>query len=118
MSGYQVSVIAVAVFDTKPYDGSALQQDSANHSMDRYFLDFCLTQDTASASKNARVARLFVNDQLNWRCLEILSRQRVVTGGLSLSGVQLHGYRSRQGVYANRHWSSCLFTECRLLTML
>jgi hypothetical protein len=75
MSGYQVSVITVAVFDTKPYDREGLQQVSANHGMDWHFLDFRLTRDVASASKDARIACVFVNDQLNWPCLEILARQ-------------------------------------------
>jgi hypothetical protein len=50
MSGYQVSVITVAVFGTKPYDKKARQHVSANHGMGWHFPDFRLTQDTARRS--------------------------------------------------------------------
>jgi D-lactate dehydrogenase len=75
VSRHPPSVITVAVFDTKPYDREALQQASVNHSIEWNFLDFRLTQDTAAAAKNARAVCVFVNDQLNRRCLEILARQ-------------------------------------------
>jgi D-lactate dehydrogenase len=46
-------VITTAVFDTKPYDRQALQQISANHAIEWHFLEFRLTEDTASAANNA-----------------------------------------------------------------
>jgi D-lactate dehydrogenase len=79
-------VITVAVFDTKPYDRKALQQASANHSIEWHFLEFRLTEDTASAAKNARAVCGFVNDQLNRRCLEALARQGVELVTLRCTG--------------------------------
>src|SRR5262245_31032135 len=80
------SVITVAVFDTKAYDREALLQASAKHNIEWHFLEFRLTQDTASASKNARAVCVFVNDQLNRRCLEVLARQGVELVALRCAG--------------------------------
>jgi D-lactate dehydrogenase len=79
-------VITAAVFDTKPYDRDALQQASVKQGIDWHFHEFRLTQDTASAVKNARAVCVFVNDQLNRPCLEALSRQGVELVALRCSG--------------------------------
>jgi D-lactate dehydrogenase len=79
-------VITVAVFDTKPYDREALQQASADHGIDWHFLEFRLTQDTAPAAKNARAVCVFVNDQLDRPCLEILASQGVELIALRCTG--------------------------------
>jgi D-lactate dehydrogenase len=79
-------VITVAVFDTKPYDREALQQASENYGIDWHFLEFRLTQDTASAAKNARAVCVFVNDQLDRPCLEILASQGVKLIALRCAG--------------------------------
>ena len=60
MTGNPQSVIKVAVFDTKPYDREALQQASADHEIDCHFLEFRLTQETASTAENARAVCVFV----------------------------------------------------------
>ena len=73
MTGNPSSVIPTAVFDTKPYDREALQQASANHGIEWHFLEFRLSEDSASAAKNARAVCVFVNDQLNRPCLEVLA---------------------------------------------
>ena len=73
MTGNPSSVITAAVFDTKPYDREALQQASANHGIEWHFLEFRLTEDSAYAAKNARAVCVFVNDQLNRPCLEVLA---------------------------------------------
>jgi len=79
-------VITAAVFDTKPYDRQALQQASAHHDIDWHFLEFRLTEDTAPAAKNARVVCVFVNDQLDRSCLEVLARQGVELVALRCTG--------------------------------
>jgi D-lactate dehydrogenase len=79
-------VITAAVFDTKLYDREALQQASANHGIEWHFLEFRLTQDTASAAKNARAVCVFVNDQLNRSCLEVLARHKVELVALRCTG--------------------------------
>jgi D-lactate dehydrogenase len=79
-------VITAAVFDTKPYDREALERASANHGIEWHFHEFRLTEDSASAVKNARAVCVFVNDQLNRPCLEALARQGVELVALRCSG--------------------------------
>jgi D-lactate dehydrogenase len=79
-------VITAAVFDTKPYDRDALLQASANQGIDWHFLEYRLTEDTASAAKHARAVCVFVNDQLNRPCLEALARQGVELVTLRCTG--------------------------------
>src|SRR5215472_15195432 len=79
-------MITAAVFDTKPYDREALEQAAADHHIEWRFLEFRLTQDTASAAKNARAVCVFVNDQVNRPCLEQLARQGVELVALRATG--------------------------------
>jgi len=79
-------MIAAAVFDTKPYDREVLQQASANHGIQWHFLEFRLTEDSASAAKNARAVCVFVNDQLNRSCLEVLASLGVELVALRSTG--------------------------------
>lgn len=80
------SVITAAVFDTKPYDREALQEASADHGIEWHFLEFRLTQDTAYTAKNARAVCVFVNDQVDRPCLEVLARQGVELVALRCTG--------------------------------
>jgi D-lactate dehydrogenase len=86
MPGHPPSLIRVAVFDTKTYDREALQQASANHSIEWHFLEFRLTPDTVYAAKNTRAVCVFVNDQLDRRCLEALAKQGVELVALRSTG--------------------------------
>jgi D-lactate dehydrogenase len=79
-------VIPVAVFDAKSYDREALLQASADRRIEWHFLEFRLTEDTASAAKNARAVCVFVNDRLNRRCLEGLAKQGVELVALRCAG--------------------------------
>jgi D-lactate dehydrogenase len=79
-------MITTAVFDTKPYDRQALQQVSGSDGIEWHFLDFRLVQDTAHAAKNARAVCVFVNDQLDRPCLEVLARQGVELVALRCAG--------------------------------
>src|SRR5262244_2491031 len=86
MAGNSSSVIAAAVFDTKPYDRQALQQASVDHAIEWHFHEFRLTEDSASAAKNARAVCVFVNDQLNRPCLEVLASLGVELVSLRSTG--------------------------------
>jgi D-lactate dehydrogenase len=86
MTGHPPSVVTAAVFDTKPYDREALLRASENHGVEWHFLEFRLTQDTASAAKNARAVCVFVNDQLDHPCLEGLAKQGVKLVALRCTG--------------------------------
>jgi D-lactate dehydrogenase len=79
-------VVTAAVFDTKPYDREALQHASAEHGIEWHFHEFRLTQDTASAAKDAQAVCVFVNDQLNRPCLELLAKQGVELVALRSTG--------------------------------
>jgi D-lactate dehydrogenase len=79
-------VITAAVFDTKPYDRQVLLQVSANRCIDWHFLEFRLTEETAQAARNARAVCVFVNDQLDRSCLEVLSREGVKLVTLRCTG--------------------------------
>jgi D-lactate dehydrogenase len=86
MTAHSPSVVTAAVFDTKPYDREALQQASTDHGIEWHFLEFRLTQDTASAAKNARAVCVFVNDQLSRPSLEVLAKQGVELVALRCTG--------------------------------
>src|SRR5262249_52355894 len=79
-------MITAAVFDTKPYDREALELASADRRIEWRFLEFGLTQATATAAKNARAVCVFVNDELNRPCLEILAKQGVELVALRATG--------------------------------
>jgi len=79
-------MITAAVFDTKPYDREALEQASADRQIEWRFLEFRLTQDTVSAAKNAQAVCVFVNDQVNRPCLELLASQGVELVALRATG--------------------------------
>jgi D-lactate dehydrogenase len=86
MTEHPSSVVTAAVFDTKPYDREALRRASANHGIEWHFHDFRLTQETASAAKGARAVCVFVNDELNRPCLEVLATQGVELVALRCTG--------------------------------
>lgn len=86
MARHASSTIAAAVFDTKPYDRQALQQATADHAVEWHFLEFRLTEESASTAKNVRAVCIFVNDQVNRRCLEVLARQGVELVALRCAG--------------------------------
>jgi D-lactate dehydrogenase len=79
-------VITAAVFDTKPYDRQALQEAPAKHDIKWHFLEFRLMKDTADAANGARAVCVFVNDQLDRPCLEVLARQGVELVTLRCAG--------------------------------
>jgi D-lactate dehydrogenase len=79
-------MITAAVFDTKPYDRQALQQASADEGIEWRFLEFRLTEDSASAAKNVQAVCVFVNDQLDRPCLEALAGQGVALIALRCAG--------------------------------
>jgi len=70
-------MIKTVVFDAKPYDRAALQQASAGRAIDWHFLEFRLTRESAPAAKTAQAVCVFVNDDLDRRCLEVLAEQGV-----------------------------------------
>ena len=79
-------MIAVAVFDTKPYDREVLEGASHGSGIAWRFLDFRLTPETAPLAKDAQAVCAFVNDQLDRPCLETLAAQGVKLVALRCTG--------------------------------
>ncbi len=79
-------MITIAVFDTKPYDREALQRASATSAIDWRFLDFRLSRETAPLARGAQAVCVFVNDQLDRPCLEVLAGQGVKLVALRCTG--------------------------------
>ncbi|HOW64419.1 MAG TPA: 2-hydroxyacid dehydrogenase [Candidatus Paceibacterota bacterium] len=75
-----------AVYDTKPYDREHLQRASANRDVEWRFLEFRLTRETAPLAQGAHAVCVFVNDQLDRRCLEVLAAQGVKLVALRCTG--------------------------------
>ncbi len=66
-------MIATAVFDTKPYDREYLAQAPGAAHIAWRFHEFRLSAATAPAAQGAQAVCLFVNDQGDRACLEILA---------------------------------------------
>jgi len=79
-------MITIAVFDTKPYDRESLQHAAANTKIEWRFLDFRLTRETAPLAQGAVSVCVFVNDQVDRSCLEILAAQGVKLVALRCTG--------------------------------
>jgi D-lactate dehydrogenase len=79
-------MITTAVFDTKPYDRESLRQAAANRKIEWHFLDFRLTRETAPLAQGANSVCVFVNDQVDRACLEILAAQGVKLVALRCTG--------------------------------
>lgn len=77
-----------AVFDTKPYDRTALTAEhaSSRSPIEWRFLDFRLTPQSAAAAAGASAVCAFVNDDLSRPCLEILAREGVRLIALRCAG--------------------------------
>jgi D-lactate dehydrogenase len=67
----------VAVFDTKSYDRPQLLQHSVGSPLEWRFHEFRLTAQTAATAAGADAVCVFVNDQLDRACLEILAAHSI-----------------------------------------
>jgi len=79
-------MIEIAVFDTKPYDREYLNQAPGADRVTWRYHEFRLCSETASAAKGARAACIFVNDQIDRACLEILAMHGVRMIALRCAG--------------------------------
>jgi D-lactate dehydrogenase len=66
-------MIQTVVFDTKAYDRDSLQRANSGGEVEWRFLDSRLSVDTAPAARGAEAACVFVNDQADRACLEVLA---------------------------------------------
>jgi len=79
-------MVRVAVYDTKPYDRQYLLQAPGSTALNRRFLEFRLTPQTAPAAQGAQAVCAFVNDQVDRACLETLARLGVRLVALRCTG--------------------------------
>lgn len=82
-------MLEVAVYDAKPYDRQYLEEASAGKDIVWRFFDFRLTETSAMTAKGAQAVCVFVNDQLNRSCLEILAQE-----GVKLIALRCAGYNN------------------------
>jgi D-lactate dehydrogenase len=80
------SQLAVAVFDTKPYDREYLGQAVAGSALDLRFQEFRLEAATASAAVGAKAVCIFVNDSAPRPVLESLAQLGVGMIALRCAG--------------------------------
>jgi D-lactate dehydrogenase len=76
----------IAVYDTKPYDREYLAQAPGAERVAWRFHEFRLSAETAPAAKDAQAVCIFVNDQADRACLEILAALGVKLLALRCAG--------------------------------
>ncbi len=79
-------MITTAVFDTKPYDREPLLQAAEGSEIGWRFLEFRLTRETAPLARGAQAVCVFVNDQVDRACLELLVAEGVKLVALRCTG--------------------------------
>lgn len=77
------------VYDTKRYDRQVLTAVAWADGIEWRFLEFRLTKETAATAKGSRAVCVFVNDQLDRECLEILA-----AGGVELVALRCTGFNN------------------------
>ena len=92
----KISMIQIAVYDTKPYDREYLLQAPGAERIAWRFHEFRLSAETASAAKGAHAVCIFVNDQADRASLEILSAL-----GVKLLALRCAGYNNVDVAAAN-----------------
>jgi len=79
-------MIEIATFDTKPYDREYLAQAPGAERVVWRFHEFRLSAETAPVAKGAQGVCIFVNDQADRACLEILAAAGVKLLALRCAG--------------------------------
>ena len=79
-------MIEIATFDTKPYDREYLAQAPGAERVGWRFHEFRLSAETAPVAKGAQGVCIFVNDQADRACLEILAAAGVKLLALRCAG--------------------------------
>jgi len=78
--------VITVVYDTKPYDRENLVRASDGTAIEWRFLEFRLTEATASTADGAGAVCVFVNDRLDRPCLEALARAGIRLVALRCTG--------------------------------
>jgi D-lactate dehydrogenase len=91
-------MIETAVFDTKPYDREYFNQAAGAELVTWRFHEFRLCSETAAAAKGAQAVCIFVNDQIDRACLEILAML-----GVKLIALRCAGFNNVDMATAREH---------------
>jgi D-lactate dehydrogenase len=86
---FEKIMITTSVFDAKPYDHQYLAQAPGAEAVTWRFHEFRLSAETAPAAKGAQAVCIFVNDQADRACLEILASL-----GVKLLALRCAGYNN------------------------
>lgn len=81
-----LSMIEVAVFDTKPYDREFLSKDAKSSQVSWRFLESRLNAETAIMAQGAKAVCIFVNDRADRDCLQVLANLGVKFIALRCAG--------------------------------
>ena len=87
----------VAVFNTKPYDRAYFTEANESFGHDIHFFNTRLTEETVTTAVGFPCVCVFVNDFLDTRSLEILSKS-----GTKLVALRCAGYNNVDVKYANQ----------------
>ncbi len=79
-------MLTVAFYDTKPYDREYFERAEGVNRLTLRFHEFRLTRETALTAEGAQAVCVFVNDQLDAECLEVLSKAGVQLIALRCAG--------------------------------
>ncbi len=79
-------MLKVAVYDTKSYDRDNLRKAPGADEIDWRFWDFRLSADTAPSAHDTQAVCVFVNDQVDRPCLQILAHLGVKLVALRCTG--------------------------------
>lgn len=82
-------MLQVSVFDTKSYDRQFLTAAAGADNIDWRFHDFRLSHETATAAAGAQAVCVFVNDQVDRACVEMLHAH-----GVRLIALRCAGYNN------------------------
>lgn len=76
----------VALYDAKPYDQEFFLKAARDREISFVFHHFRLSESTAATAAGCRAICVFVNDQVNRPCLEVLAREGVQLIALRCAG--------------------------------
>lgn len=80
------SRLSIAFYDTKSYDREAFVRESAESDMEFHFHEFRLSAASAASAAGHQAVCVFVNDELDRACLEVLAEHEVGLVALRCAG--------------------------------
>ena len=88
----------IAFYDTKPYDRTYFEPEARGNGMEIHYHEFRLSSSTASSAVGVQAVCVFVNDNVDRDCLELLS-----AGGVKLVALRCAGFNNVDLCAAQTH---------------